>query len=165
MSDPTETSSLNPEQASRIRQVFADLPEDYAGRRAALLSTTAAFGAELATQLQPALNAHIRSLPHATFGEKKELAKLVNGELRQFGLAIKCPKTGRPSILVAGPGHHPDSGRFQLENLSPEGKRVRTYNTPYLVELDLTPDSPRKEGLAKWADRISPAAKQEGYEL
>ena len=51
------------------------------------------------------------------------LAKWVNAELRKLGLALVCPKTRRPAILLADPGGVPGVGRFQFQSETPEGRR------------------------------------------
>lgn len=113
------------------------------------------FRQELAGHLEPALNAHIQAMPHSVYDEKKTLAKWVNDELRRFDLAIKCPKTGQPSILLAGPGNHPEIGRFMLEHRTPEGKRVRPVQTPELPHIELMEATPRREFFLEMRDKGS----------
>ena len=125
--------------------------EDYAGR---LEGLTHDIKLQVAAHLQPKLNAEAHAMPHGTYEEKKTLAKWVNDELRRFDLAIKCPKTGQPSILLVGSGNHPEIGRFMIEHKTPEGKRVRPVNTPELPQLDLMEANPRREALLEWRDRV-----------
>ena len=146
-------------------------PDNRTGYVAALLKATAAdanyeqvasalseahrdFCREMAARLEPALNAHVRAMPHDTYEEKKALAKWVNDELRRFDLAIKCPKTGQPSLILVGSGNHPKIGRFILEHKTPEGKRVRSVHTPDLPQLELMEANPRREALVEWRDRV-----------
>ncbi len=114
------------------------------------------FRREMAARLQPVLNAHIQAMPHETHEEKKALARWVNEELRRFDLAIRCPKTGQPSLLFAGPGNHPEIGRFILEHRTPEGKRVRPVQTPELQHLELMEAAPRREAFVEMHQRIGP---------
>jgi hypothetical protein len=112
----------------------------------------------LAARLQKPFNEFLRSLPHGTYREKRALCILANLVLRKFGLALRCPKTGRSSLLVANPGHHANVGRFQLVNQDQQGDRVRTISTPELPEvLELIPEdlsrSVKVHG-ENWVERI-----------
>ena len=140
--------------AESLHLLSASLPVDYPRRSETLAAMTMAYREELASQLAPALNAHIRTMPQETYEEKKALAKWVNDELRRFDLAINCPKTGQGSILLAIPGNHPEVGRFAIEHKTPEGKRVRSVTTPQLPPLDLMVADPRREALLEWRDRV-----------
>ena len=143
-----------PSLEDKLKELTQGLPEDYDGRAAALTEFNHACGRHLADQLAPALNAKVHGMPHATYEEKKALAKWVNDELRRFDLAIKCPKTGQPSLLLAGPGNHPEAGRFILEHKTSDGKRVRPVNSPVLPHLELMEANPRREALQEWRDRV-----------
>lgn len=112
------------------------------------------FRQSLAQELAPTLNARMQATPHGTYEEKKDLAKWVNEELRRFDLAIKCPKTGQPSILLVGTGNHPEIGRFEIEHRNSEGKRVRAVCTPKLLDIELMEANPRREALKEWRERI-----------
>ena len=150
-----EPAGLDPRPpAENLHRLAASLPADYPRRSETLAAMTTAYREELAAQLAPALNAHIRAMPHETYEEKKVLAKWVNDELRRFDLAINCPKTGQPSILLVGSGNHPEIGRFMIEHKTPEGKRVRPVNTPELPQLELMEANPRREALLEWRDRV-----------
>lgn len=91
----------------------------------------------IAAQLEQPLNVEINARPHASYDEKKELAKWVNGELRSFGLAIKCPKTARPAILLGSPTGTPGVGRFHLEVMTDEGIPKRTVTSVEVPRLGL----------------------------
>ena len=109
----------------------------------------------LAARLEPALNAAIQEMPHDTYEEKKALARWINEEVRQFGLAAKCPKTGRPAILLAGPGDDPMKGRFQFDIITPEGKRKRTVSSVILPVIALTEAPVRRSADGGWVDRVA----------
>lgn len=140
---------------TNVAGLFEEMPEDFEGRKAALTAVNAAFRQELANQFAPALNAKAQAMPHGSYEEKKALARWVNEELRRFDLAIKCPKTGEPSILTVDPGHHPEIGRFSIEHKTPDGKRHRSLTSPALPELELTEAPPRREALREWQNRVS----------
>jgi hypothetical protein len=89
--------------------------------------------------LAPELWRRLAGMPARTYDETRALAKWANAELRRFGLAIKCPKTGRPSALLADPGGKPGIGRFQLLNVDLNGKKARTLSAQELPSLDLMP--------------------------
>jgi HEAT repeat protein len=105
---------------------------------------------EFAQRLTPLLNTHLRRAPQDTYIEKQAIASWVNAELRALGLAIRCPKTGRPAILIADiRSGGAETSRFRLEVVNENGRRERTFTTAHnLPELELIEDSPRLEGLA-----------------
>ena len=77
-------------------------------------------------------------MPAASYDDKRALARWVNAELRRFGLAIVCPKSRRPSVLLADPGGAPGTGHFQFQSESPEGRKVRAFSSAALPRLELT---------------------------
>ena len=126
-------------------------PADYDGIARHLDEAGRGFRRAVAERLEPALNDHLKGLPQASYGEKQELARWVNAELRRFGLAIRCPKTGLPAILIADPGDDPARGRFQLDVITAAGRNKRTVSSVQLPHLALTADGP---------SRISPTRKE-----
>ena len=92
--------------------------------------------------IEHSINEQLMSRGSATLAEKQDLSKWANAELRAVGLAIRCPKTGRPSTLLAGPGNQPIVGRFQLQHKGLDGKWKRPLSTPTLPYLRLMPDLP-----------------------
>ncbi|MFO0858350.1 MAG: hypothetical protein U0640_13460 [Phycisphaerales bacterium] len=95
---------------------------------------------DLARQLAPALQKEALSRPHETYDQKKSLAKWINGELRRYGLAIRCPRTGQPSLLLANAGGVAGIGRFHIEHTDSAGKRHRSVTSVTLPPLDLMTD-------------------------
>lgn len=93
---------------------------------------------QIAAELEQPLNDEVSHRAHESYEQKKELAKWVNAELRRFGLAIKCPKTGRPAILIGHATGVPGVGRFHIEVLGEEGVAKRTYTGVQLPKLELT---------------------------
>jgi hypothetical protein len=114
---------------------------DYDSVRADLAALYDCVRAEVAERLGPALNRKAVDTPHGTYDEKKELAKWVNAELRRFGLALKCPKTGRPAFLVGHAGGQTGVGRFQLEITESDGRPYRPVTSVTLPALTLMPDA------------------------
>ena len=136
------------------RKVFgtlvASLPADYPGFTATAAEMDRCLRSEVAAALQSRLNAHLLSFPHETYAEKQEIASWVNEELRRLGLAIRCPKTGEPAILVADVQGGVDSpSRFRLEITDKDGRRARTFSSRNLPELELREDTVRPEPFAR----------------
>src|SRR5665213_3834754 len=143
------------EWRERTHLVMEALPDDCVACHARIEELSAAFRWEIAEAMQRRLNAHLKTLPHETFEERKLIASFVNMELRELGLTIRCPKTGKPAILIADvkDAEH-DKGRFRLQVCDEKGKNKRTVTCYGMIELELMPDAPRKEGMArKWPDR------------
>jgi hypothetical protein len=114
--------------------------KSYAQLREELAAHSDASRKKIAAVLEPALNAKAAMLPHATYDEKKTLAKWANAELRRFGLAIRCPRTGKACLLMGNPGGQPGKGRFVLEYTDESGKRHHPFTSVTLPHLELTLD-------------------------
>lgn len=120
------------------------LPSDYHVRREALSALEAAARAAIGHALESAMNAHAATLPQSTYDEKKALARWVNHELREFRLALKCPKTGLPATLVGHPGWDPAVGRFQFEVVEKGRRPRRTFSSVTLPPLELLAEAPER---------------------
>jgi len=100
----------------------------------------------IAQSMEPLLNEHMARLPQASCSEKQALAKWVNAELRELGLAIRCPKTGTPAYLMGSPVLPDQAGRFQLEiRQENSGRRHRTLSSVTLPHLTLMAEDPRRK--------------------
>ena len=131
--------------------LFAALPAAYDECRNKMRDLNLAFKSELASTFQTRFNHHIQTLPQNSYAEKQALASLVNHELHELDLTIKCPKTGKPAILVADiKDGHDGTSRFRLEIRSDDGRKVRTRTSTQLFDLELMAAMPRAEGLARW---------------
>lgn len=137
-----------------IRSILAQIPVEFSERRSRLAIMSDAYREEIAHGLQSAMNTKLQKLPQKSYDEKRELAIWANGVLRPFGLAFKCPKTGRPSMLHVHPGRHPERGRFQLENVDDDGRFVRPFSSNDLPELELMPDDLTRAQRSRWAGRV-----------
>ncbi len=113
-------------------------PDAYCPLTGKLIDVDKNFRWALARRLGEALNQQVSAMRQASYDDKRALARWVNAELRRFGLALVCPKTGRPSVLLADPGGTPSVGRFQFQSESPEGRKVRAYSSAALPRLELT---------------------------
>ena len=135
---------------SKIKQLIETLPADhYTDAYKAADELLTLTKQEVAQRLSAPFNAKIRSMPQDTYQQKKDLASWVNTELRNLGLAIRCPKTGNPAILIADVrGDAEETSRFRLEYTDERGKKVRSWTGYDLsgLTLELRDDIPRKEG-------------------
>jgi hypothetical protein len=118
--------------------LLRSLPDGYHPLTGKMVDVDHGFRRALARRLEEALNQQVDGMPATTYDDKRTLARWVNAELRRFGLALVCPKTRRPSVLLADPGGTPGVGRFQFQSESPEGRKVRAYSSATLPRLELT---------------------------
>lgn len=107
--------------------------------------------AEMARAVTASLNAEASRFPQDTLVEKRELAAWVNHELRQLGLTLAFPGTGRPAILTATPGRRDadEGSRFRLESKDEQGRRVMSASLEWMPELEPIENPPRIEGGAR----------------
>ncbi len=133
--------------------LLGSLSDDYDELTSALSDAESRFRRSLIKRLEPALNSKLKERPHGTYEQKKSLAKWSNDELRRFDLAIKCPKTGEPSLLLVMTGKHPEIGRFVIEHKDDEGKRIRSVTSVELPEIELMEAGPRREALREWRQK------------
>lgn len=144
-----ETDNL-PEWRRVVRQHLAAQTGSLDERLAALLDARRAFHAELAAAATPVLNAMLQQRDDGLLESRRKLCSWVNETLRMFGLAIRCPKTGVPSIVIANPRDQDDDrGRFRLEHRDEAGRVARTFSSVDTPALDLMEDPPRREALAR----------------
>lgn len=156
---PPESEPVGIQEISRhLDAILASLPKDapYEIKAEMLAGLSHEVRQRIAAELAPALNIKAQAMPHHTYDEKKELARWVNDQLRRFDLAIKCPKTGQPSLLLVMTGDHPEIGRFVIEHKTPEGKRVRPVTSTKLPQLELMEAAPRRESLLELRDKVVP---------
>lgn len=133
-----------------LSALASGLPADYEEFTAAARALGRCFHCELATAMQPRLNSHLRTLPSDTYAEKQYIATWVNEQLRELGLAIRCPKTGKPANLIADVQAGEDSAsRFRLDVRTDEGGRTRTFSSRDLFDLELMEDATRQEPLSR----------------
>jgi hypothetical protein len=99
------------------------------------------------------INQLIAETPQDTYAQKHELAARINHELRDFGLAVACPRTGAATTLVADYSGPDQSGRsrYRFETRSVHGARRRTATMSRLPELSVVLDV-RHEGGERFRD-------------
>jgi len=105
-----------------------DSAASYADARRAAARLREDFYDEVARGVAPHLNAAIAEMPCATLEERRKLATWCNAELRQLGLAIRCPTTSKPAIMVAD-SREMEHGRFRLQVRNERGDMMRTFTS------------------------------------
>ena len=145
---------MEPEETkwrARFRRMMRDLPADFERAKPLAEAMNRAFHAELATAIGPRLDARLQALPQDTYAERQAVSTWCNQELRNLRLCIRCPKTGRPAILLADiSGREGAIPRFRLQVRDVQGQISRSWSARELVDFELMEDPPRREGLARW---------------
>jgi hypothetical protein len=119
-------------------ELLTSLPEGYLPLTGKLADVDKAFRLAMAQRLAAAFNKYVVALPASSYDDKRALARWVNAELRRLGLAVVCPKTRRPAVLLADPGGVSGVGRFQFQSEGPDGRKVRAYSSATLPVVELT---------------------------
>ena len=148
--DPPTPSPGQMSPAKRVALALQDLPADYEGRYQALKTFQNEIRTEVAVLLQPVLQEQAAAMPIDTYAEKQHVSTWVNSQLRELGLAIRCPHTGRPAILVADlRDAETQSSRFRYAIRDERGRQTKTVSSKQLPDLELMADDPRQESRAK----------------
>lgn len=133
-----ETPDISHTRVASLSDWLAQKPDnDYERARGSAAEATRLFFEECAHRLEPALNARIAQMPQATYEDKKELSKWINHEVRNLGLSVACPKTGRPAYITGHPGNDKRVGRFVFHALNPDGTRTTSLTVVRLPQLRL----------------------------
>jgi hypothetical protein len=107
----------------------------------------------MASALVPLFNVHVQSLPAESIQQKRDIASWCNRELHELNLAIRCPRTNKPAILVADTRYDGDiKGRFRLSVRDEGGHLIRSGSWSDVPTLELIQASPRLEPFAKRGD-------------
>ncbi len=122
-----------------MRAMLATPTGEYRDVRRSAERATLVLREEIATAVQETINAHMSRLASATYSNKKVMAADVTEELRNLGLAIRCPRTGRACSLQAHPGRDHDVGRFRLEYADESGQRHHPMTSVELPALTVMP--------------------------
>lgn len=135
-----------------VRPLTAEPASNYeAARIEAKLIKDAAIQ-KIISVVAPTVNARLQSMPSQSYDDKRSVCQWLNQELRELGIAIKCPKTGDPAALHAsddcGIG-----GRFRLRVDTPRGEHP-TVSFAKLPTLSFVPARPRRESFVDyWSAR------------
>jgi hypothetical protein len=143
--------------AQEIRETISkkldELPVRFDVRRAELHTVHDAAREAIARAFEPALNEKARSLPQATYDDKKHVASWVNEQARELGLAVRCPRTGKPGLLRADTAGVPGVGRFAVETTDASGRRRRVFTSVALPALELVPADLSRGAYGERTDR------------
>lgn len=132
-----------PQDASSIE----DIVHEFMAIRALYLQ-------EMASRLNPALNAYIVSQPQRTYDEMSSLARTVNHWLQHLDLAVKCPQTGGDGYLSAH-NARPSQPRIGIRSRDQHGHQLRGGSRRTLAEIQLVPASTmRTRARLTWAERL-----------
>ena len=116
---------------------------------------------KVAKELTPKLNVYVRTMPHETYAEKKELARFVNDLLDPLGLALREPKTGLPGKLRAQTGNWSRVGRFAIE-IYEGGRRKTPSVSDALPELKLMDGSALSDPESYWQQLVGGSIDRKG---
>ncbi len=145
-----EFSLPNVERAALLERLFADLPEDFEGRSAALAEINDAFRQELAARLTPALNAFLKEAAPGDAEAKKQLASDVMEKLTDLGLAVRRTDTDQPSRLLGQQDLKNPKGRIAIVPKGTSRPSLTRTDVAELLPLQLVVDRPRREALNEW---------------
>jgi hypothetical protein len=129
-------------------------PSRYDQRRAVVTDAFRTFKNWAASMLEDSMMKEVRTRPQGSRTERKELAHWVNHECRSFGLAVACPKTGKPSLMISTAlgGRH-GIGSFAFEIVGDNNKKTHLCYRSTLPELKLIPDTDARAHPADYAKR------------
>jgi hypothetical protein len=134
-----------------FRTAFSNLPTEANSRLDALFQLNGVFRRAIAGQLKPVVRTLLQEQPPEDEKGRRDLAPRLNHILRDMGLAIVDPDSGKPASVVA------DAYRIRLRTRVPDGegdKRTYSSNTQSLTPLELV-ECPRTEPFLTWHERTS----------
>ena len=109
----------------------------------------------LAKLAEESFNLAVSQLPSDTYQNKQALAKWINTELSEMGLALSCPMTGLPAIIIADQGRNEVVGRFRIIQIDVNGKRTLSKTAKELGHLQLTAAWPSKKAGHQAAEKLN----------
>jgi ribosomal protein L17 len=110
----------------------------------------------LATKLTPLVNQYIELSDQTTVEAQRELCEYIRGICHASNLAVKCPKTGIPTVVFA----NPRSERKNPLRVVFKSGNHETYSETHLQHLVLVPAFSVAEGHAHRAN-IAKVKKQD----
>lgn len=130
----SDSPTLNP--ADALRSLISNLPQPLEERAAFLAQIHSEYRRELIPLLEPIYNSRIQKCISGNLEEKRVIAKTINEEIKNYGMAIRCDirdKTNDqeslktyPGYLIADPSRGGDEiGRFRVEFAGVDGKLRR----------------------------------------
>jgi len=140
-----EEMSPRKQKEKPFESAFSEIPDDPRQRLDALSEVNRKFRKTLSEYLQPVVRTLLQEAPPADDPGRKELVHRVNYVLRDAGLAILDPDTGKPSTLVAEPY------RIVLQGKKDQHNRRRNIKSLRPVELT---EYIRQEPFLAWKDKV-----------
>lgn len=130
--------SLDPTLVGNNESLLGYLSPDFDAMLKQLTVTRNWFHDQLAQQLQAPLNNFAATMQTGSAAEKSYAASTINGIVKSLGLAVRCPITGRPALLVSDTqdSTHRSLSRFRFETRNEDGTAKRSgacRNMPQLV--------------------------------
>ena len=136
-----------------LQSVLAGLPEDYPSRYAELVKMSHVFHQEIAKSLEPAIAVQAKAAEVPDLAERRSQVTRLNEDLRRLHLALRCPKTQRPAILIADIRTNREGEteglRFRLQVHGEAGKTFKSFSSNGLPPLDLMEDAVRIETFSR----------------
>lgn len=133
------------QRESLFTRLFSKLPDNPNQRLDALCGVNKEFRKALSEQLQPVVRALVQEDSPTDDPGRKTLAHRVNYVLRDAGLAILDPETGKESTLVAAP--------YRLMLQGKKDQRNHRRNVKSLPPLELA-EYVRQETFLTWKDKV-----------
>jgi len=125
-----------------LRALIDQLPQDYAARYEALARVQACCREACARGLEPSINERMAGSA-ATAGEAvdgmRAIARWINHDAAELGLAIRCPQSSRAATLAADTARtsRGSAGRFRLQVHDDEGGRHWTLYSAQPPKIQL----------------------------
>ena len=136
-------------------------PSDYQSVRKRLRKAVELFHDAVAQRFEPALNDYAATLafPQDDLAAKQALARHVSAEMRALGVGLRTAD-GKIATLRAMPNNNQPSGRFVIEEIGEERRKVKTSSSLPRLELVGRPAFLAERDAAPWAERVGPKAKK-----
>jgi len=134
----------------KIRSMLQDMPAAYPSRYAAVSKISHIVHEEIARGLGSSLLEHLKKNESSDLTARRDLMTAVNEDLRSLHLAIRCPRTQRPAILIADSkdAEHKIL-RYRLQVYDNVHGAVKTWTSSQLPPLELMEAQHRIENLSK----------------
>lgn len=138
------------QRRKHIVALLQGLPTDYAARYAEITKISHLFHEAIAHSLEPALAKFADSNESDDLESRRRLVTTINEDLRKLHLAIRCPKTHRPAILIAdSKDDHHKILRYRLQVHDDADGTVKTWTSREFPPLELMESQHRVENLSR----------------
>jgi len=130
----------------------AALSSGYTERKVEVLAVYDAVKRWAARALEQPLKEELGVRPAFAYDDKKQIAHWLNHECRTLGLAVACPKTGKPSLVSVHMSGNPREGEgsFKFESVGDTGQRTCAAYRGTLADIKLVLDSEERAHPAEY---------------